>query len=122
VKLLFFILGFISIGLGLFGIFLPILPTTPFAILAAFFFSKSSPRFQQKIYDLPKLGPVVQEWEKHGIISRKAKIMSLLTLWPVTLFGISRIQGSLIFKFSPIFIAIGVSWFILSRPSTIKQL
>jgi len=122
VKLLFLISGFISIGLGLLGLFLPVLPTTPFAILAAFCFSKSSPRLQQRIYDLPKLGPVVLEWDKHGIISKRAKVLSLLTLWPVTIFGVTQIQELFILRSLPILIGIAVSWFILSRPSIIKKL
>ena len=89
----FYILGgFISLGLGFIGAFLPILPTTPFAILAAFLFSKSSPRLEQWILDLPAVGPLVKDWRQHKVINPKAKILCVLTIIIVMSLSIYSVQ------------------------------
>ncbi len=86
-KPIFLILGFISFGLGSIGIFLPLLPSTPLYILAAYFFSKSSPKMHQKVLNLPIVGELVKEWNEHKVINPKAKILSVIMI--VLLMGIS---------------------------------
>jgi uncharacterized membrane protein YbaN (DUF454 family) len=88
VKVLLFILGWLSFFLGVIGAFLPILPTTPFLILAAFLFSKSSPRFHKWVLNLPMAGPAVQDWQQQRVIKPRAKILcgtmillSLFLIW-----------------------------------------
>lgn len=87
-KPVLFILGWLSFGLGVFGAFVPIIPTTPFMILAAFLFSKSSPRFHAWMLSLPIAGPAVQEWNQHRVVRTRAKILcatmiviSLTIIW-----------------------------------------
>jgi len=65
--------GIISVLLGGVGIFLPILPTVPFMILAAFCFAKGSPALEQKLLDHPAFGPHIIAWREHGAISRRGK-------------------------------------------------
>ena len=62
--------------LGLIGVVLPLLPTTPFVILAAFCFSKSSPRFHQKLLENRLFGPIIADWERYGVIPFKVKCIS----------------------------------------------
>ncbi len=66
-------IGFTSLGLGLLGAVLPLLPTTPFMLLAAFAFGQGSPRFRGWIEAHPRFGPPVARWEAHGAISRRHK-------------------------------------------------
>lgn len=78
--------GWVSLTLGIIGIFLPIAPTTPFVILAAFLFSKGSPKFHQWLMAHPRFGPLVREWESDRVIRLKAKwfttvMLSLSNLW-----------------------------------------
>jgi uncharacterized membrane protein YbaN (DUF454 family) len=86
VKIIYFIIAWLSFVLGVIGIFLPILPTTPFLILSAFLFSKSSPRFHAWLMSLPFAGPAVRDWQENRIIRMRAKI-----------FCASMILGSLAF-------------------------
>jgi len=67
-------LGWLSLAVGIVGIFLPILPTTPFVILAAFLFSKGSTRLHRWLVSRRYVGPAVVEWEQHGVIRMRAKL------------------------------------------------
>ncbi len=60
-------------GLGMVGIFVPLLPTVPFMILAAFCFARSSPVLEAKLLNNPRYGPHLVAWRAKGIVSRKAK-------------------------------------------------
>lgn len=70
-------LGWICVGLGLIGAVLPLLPTTVFFILAAFFFTKGSPRLRHWMITHPKLGPPIQNWEETGSIAPRIKLIAL---------------------------------------------
>lgn len=73
-KAILVALGWLSLAVGIVGIFLPILPTTPFVILAAFLFSKGSIRLHRWLVTRPYVGPAVVEWESHGVIRMRAKL------------------------------------------------
>lgn len=74
--------GHISIVLGVVGIVLPVLPTTPFLLLAAYFYSQGSPRAHQWLLNHRFFGPYIQSWQKDRSLPLKAKIQatSLMTL------------------------------------------
>ncbi len=74
-KPVWFVLAWLSFALGAFGAFVPIIPTTPFMILSAWLFSKSSPRFHAWILSLPIAGPAVSEWNSHRVVRVRAKIL-----------------------------------------------
>ena len=80
IQKLYLSLGLAALLAGVAGIFLPLLPTTPFVILAAFFFSKSSPRLHQWLLHHPHMGPYLLEWEKHRVIRLRAKVVATLTV------------------------------------------
>ena len=92
-KSIYLIFGFVALILGFIGIFLPILPTTPFLILAAFFFSRSSDRLYRWLLSRPKVGPAIKEWELYRVIRKKAKIWAVSLI--VILFSITTIYGPL---------------------------
>lgn len=72
----FVALGLLMLLLGFVGAFLPLMPTTIFLILAAWFFGRSSPHLEAWMLDHPRFGPVILDWRSHGAIPRRAKWMA----------------------------------------------
>lgn len=109
-------LGFLAIGLGVLGIFLPLLPTTVFFLLAAFCFARSSPALHDWLVGHPTFGPPIVNWREYRAISRRAKVTALVAMAVLLI-------GGLIFGLAPriliiqAFVLAGVALFILSRPS-----
>ena len=91
-RYLLIALGWLCIVLGVIGIFLPILPTTPFILLAAWAFSRSSERFHRWLVNHPQLGPIVSAWQDGAGIPRKVRNRVILLLWG-SLFCSSLIMG-----------------------------
>lgn len=87
-KYLWISVGALSVALGFVGIFVPLLPTTPFLLLAAFAFSKGSERLHTWLVEHPTLGPPIKDWQEHGAISRKAKILATVSMVAVLLISV----------------------------------
>jgi len=120
VKLFIFIFGWVCFGLGVVGAFLPIIPTTPFILLAAFMFSKSSPRFHQWLMSLPLAGAAVRDWQVNRVIRPKAKalcaamiLFSQFMLW-------NTLQGLLVVKIMVTVILTSVGIFVVTRKNSSK--
>jgi len=75
-RMLWLIVGGSALVLGTLGIFLPLLPTVPFYLLAAFGFSKSSPKMHNWMINHKVFGPDIQNWNNNRIIHRRAKLMA----------------------------------------------
>lgn len=73
--------GCVAVFLGGLGIVVPGLPTTVFFILAAWCFSHGSPRFEQWVLDLPKIGPLVQDYRDGLGMPRRAKVIAISMVW-----------------------------------------
>ena len=76
-KALLIGVGGLALGLGLLGVVLPGLPTTPFVLLAAACFAKASPRLHRRIVGNPLLGPMVRDWEAHRSLPVKVKLVAI---------------------------------------------
>jgi uncharacterized membrane protein YbaN (DUF454 family) len=71
-------LGIVAAGLGLIGLALPVIPTVPFMIVAAFAFGRGSPRLRRWTIEHPTFGPPVRRWEEDGAISRRHKAYAVV--------------------------------------------
>ncbi len=80
-RYLLFVCGCISVVLGVIGIFLPVLPTTPFLLLAAACFARSSKRFYRWLVTHPQLGPWVRDYLEGQGLPLKGKIWALVLMW-----------------------------------------
>lgn len=69
--------GFVCVGLALAGVFLPLLPTTPFVLLAAACFARSSPRFHRWLLEHRWFGPTVRDWQEHRAIALRTKALAI---------------------------------------------
>ena len=116
-KIMFLTIGWISLLLGFIGIFLPILPTTPFAILSAWCFSKSSERLHNWLLSNRTLGPLIKDWERYGVIRMKAKILSTVMIVLLFSYTLIFVKVNLIIKSIVSLIGISVLTFIWTRPS-----
>lgn len=79
-KTLYLAGGVIAFVLAMIGIVLPIMPTVPFLLLAAFCFSRSHPAWAARLYDHPRYGPPMREWRDRGAISRRAKVSAIAAM------------------------------------------
>ena len=69
-----------SLGLGVLGIFLPLLPTTPFVLLAAACYARGSERFHQWLLANRTFGPMVYEWERHRSLPYRTKVTAIVLM------------------------------------------
>jgi uncharacterized membrane protein YbaN (DUF454 family) len=80
-KILLLILGFLTLGVGMIGVFLPILPTTPFVLIAAGCFSASSPAIYRRLENSPFFGEYINGIRDKRPISTKARVQGIVVLW-----------------------------------------
>lgn len=80
-KTLLSFLGIVSLALGIAGIFLPLLPTTPFLLLSAWLFVRSSPRLYAWLTNHPRLGPYIRNFRENRAIPLRVKIVSVTMVW-----------------------------------------
>jgi uncharacterized membrane protein YbaN (DUF454 family) len=104
--------GFTAIVLGLIGLLLPIMPTVPFLILAAWCFGRSNPAWEQRLLDHPRFGEPIRNWREYGAIGRTAKLAATIAFvascamglaltpwpWPLLPVGIAIVAGGWIWS------------------------
>lgn len=84
---LFRLLGFVFVGIAAVGLALPILPTTPFVLLAAACFARSSERWHQWLLNNATFGPMIRNWEENRCVSPRIKLIAIVSM--VTVGGFS---------------------------------
>ena len=112
-HLLIFI-AFISLALATIGIFLPVLPTTPFLLLAAWLFARSSPRLHTWLLNHKTLGPYIKAFQEEKVLPLHVKIVSITTLWITLLISIFLLKEKCHLQALLIIIGIAVTWHINS--------
>ena len=119
-RITLIILGWISIALGLIGVLLPVMPTTPFILLAAWCFARSSERFHQWLLDNRFFGQIIKDWESGKGIPLFVRNYGIVMAW-VGLIGSMLVIGK--WWSIPILgsIGIGVSYYLLQLPIKEKE-
>ena len=107
-------LGLVALGLGILGIFLPVLPTTPFLLLAAALFLRSSRSLYDWLLNHPKLGPYISNFMVHKSIPLHVKVISVSMVWITLLYCAIAVAEHWAFRLMFIAIATGVTIHILS--------
>lgn len=110
-------LGWAFVGLGILGVVLPVLPTTPFMLVALWCFARSSERFHAWLYNHALFGPPLRQWERHRVIPLRAKAVALAAM-TASMVYMAFFSGAheLLIGLAGIVIAFG-AWFILTKPS-----
>lgn len=114
-RVLWAIFGALALMLGIIGIALPLLPTVPFLLLAAFCFARSSVRLHSWLVDHPRLGPPIADWRNRGAIGRSAKKAATISIVAAFLISVMLGIGPLLLVLQAVVLLI-VLGFIWSRP------
>ena len=114
-------LGFICLGLGFIGLLLPVLPTTPFILAAAFAFSKSSERLHTWLLGHKLYGPLIANWQRYGVIRPKAKWTSVSLIVVLAGPSIYLVSAPAYAKALLVAICACVVCFIVTRPGAIPE-
>ncbi len=110
--------GFLFVGLGVAGIFVPLLPTTPFLLLAAACFARSSERFYRWLLGNRWFGAYVRDYREGRGVPARVKIFSVALLWVVILLSATFAVSNLVVRVILIAVAVGVTvHIVLIKPS-----
>jgi uncharacterized protein len=108
-------LAYVCVGLAMLGVFLPGLPTVPFLLLAAWAASRGSARLHRWLYDHPRFGRILIDWEQKRAVSRRSKVVAVVLLsssWLIMLWRVG--SPSLLLAMALLFMAVGT--FVVTRP------
>jgi uncharacterized membrane protein YbaN (DUF454 family) len=117
IKSIWVISGTIGVGLAILGIFLPILPTTPFLLLAAFCYGRGSRRFYHWLVDRSWGGAYIRSYREGRGIKVKQKVMSIVLLWLTIGFSIATAMTPWWLNFVLGMVAIGVTIHLIKMKS-----
>lgn len=116
-RLFLLALGGFSVALGLLGLALPVLPTTPFLLLALWAFARSSRRLHDWLYHHPRFGPRLRLWDRHRVIPVGAKVAAVSTM-AASLAGLILLSPAPWYALTAAAVLMGYgAWFILTKPS-----
>jgi uncharacterized membrane protein YbaN (DUF454 family) len=112
----FRILAYTSVMLAAVGVVLPLLPTTPFVLLAAFFASKGSPAFAQWLEGHPRFGPAIDQWRTRRAIPVRAKVLACSMM--AFSWGVLILLGTpgVVVAIAGVFLC-GTAYYLVTRPS-----
>ena len=120
-KFLLIVLGSLSLALGILGIFLPVLPTTPFLLLSAALYMRSSQRLYEWLMSHKHLGPYIKNFREHRALPLRVKVVSVSMVWATLLYCAFFVAKEWWMSVMFIAIATGVTVHILSYKTLKKK-
>ena len=118
-KIILLSIGWICVGLGFMGIFVPGLPTTIFLIIALWAFTKSSKKLRIWLLNHKKFGPFLRDWQEHRVVPLRAKILMII-LQTCVVIMVHYTFNNLFITIGLIVILVLVAWYVLSLPSKVS--
>ena len=115
-RVTWLIVGLLALGLGFVGIFLPLLPTTPFVLLAAFAFANSSAKLHAWLLDHNLFGQMIEDWQHYGAIGRSAKVAAGVSMAGVLVLSLMLGVPAWIIAIQAVVLTASACY-VLSRPS-----
>ena len=113
-------LGWLCVGLGFVGVFVPGIPTTIFLIIALWAFTKSSEKLRHWLLNHKRFGPILSNWQEHKVVPRRAKILMVVLMSVAVILFYYSLQ-SLILTIGLIIILVSVAIYVISLPSKIPE-
>ncbi|HEY0147863.1 MAG TPA: YbaN family protein [Allosphingosinicella sp.] len=113
-RLVWLFLGGLSLALAALGAVLPLMPTVPFLLLAAFCFARGHPPFETWLLDHPALGPPLRDWRARGAIGRRAKYAAIAGFTGSAILGLLFLPMP--WMFAPAVIALAGGTWVWTRP------
>ena len=120
-RWLLIIIGLVAVGVGTIGIFLPLLPTTPFYLLAAACFFRSSDRLYQWLIGNKWCGPYIRNYREHRAIPLPAKVTALVLLWTTMTYSVFALMNNLALRILLLLVAVGVTVHLLRLKTMPKE-
>jgi uncharacterized membrane protein YbaN (DUF454 family) len=114
VRLLLLLAGILSVGLATAGVFLPLLPTTPFLLLAAACFIRSSDRLYRWLTGHRWFGPYIRGYREHKAITSRARLVALLLLWGTLAYSAIVVVEALTVRVLLLVVGVGVTLHLVS--------
>ena len=121
-KFLFAFLGSVSLVLGIMGVFLPVLPTTPFLLLSAALYMRSSQRLYDWLMSHKHLGAYIRNFREHKALPMRVKVVSVTMVWATLLYCAVFVAQEWWMSLLFIAIALGVTIHILSYRTLKKRM
>ena len=119
-KTILISLGWICVGLGFVGVFVPGIPTTIFLIIALWAFTKSSEKLRHWLLNHKRFGPILNNWQEHKVVPRRAKILMVVLMSLAVILFYYSLQ-SLILTIGLIIILVSVAIYVISLPSKVPE-
>lgn len=117
VRWLLWAAGSVSLLLGLIGVVLPGLPTTPFVLLAAACYAKASPRLHAWLLNHRLTGPMLRDWEAHRSLTRRTKTVAVASMLLMVSISIWSFRGRLVLQLLLLALGLIGAWVVLRIPT-----